>query len=73
MVDAAEEEYSDAELAENDRLNDGQANKAGGGDKDGDGEESLVCGGDPYSALSPNDVVTGGLRVRFGGSSFWMR
>lgn len=37
-------------LAENDRLSGGQANSAGVGDIDGDGEESLVKGGE-YDAL----------------------
>ena len=34
------------ELAENDRLSGGQADIAGVGDIDGDGEESLVKGGE---------------------------
>lgn len=34
------------ELAEKDRLRGGQADRAGVGDVDGDGEESLVKGGE---------------------------
>ena len=52
------------ELAENDRLSGGQANNAGVGDIDGDGEESLVKGGE-YEALLSGDgleafIGTGG-------------
>lgn len=42
------------ELAEKDRLSGGQADIAGVGDMDGDGEESLVKGGE-YEALLPGD------------------
>ena len=42
------------ELAEKDRLSGGQADIAGVGDMDGDGEESLVKGGE-YEASLPGD------------------
>ena len=39
-------------MAENDRSNLGHADNAGVGDTDGDGEESLVKGGDAEALLS---------------------
>ena len=60
MVEAAEDEYSEDE---NDRLRGGQANRAGVGDE-GEGEESLVNGGD---MVSPGPTVLGGLRANLGG------
>lgn len=45
------------ELAEKDRLNGGQADSAGVGDVDGDGEESLVKGGEQEALLSVNGLI----------------
>lgn len=45
-MEAAEEEYSEEELAEKDRLRGGQAKRAGVGDIDGEGEESRVKDGE---------------------------
>ena len=61
IVEADEVEY---EVAENDRLSGGQANNAGVGESDGDGEESLVNGGELDAVLS---VVKEGLRANVGG------
>ena len=61
MVEADEVEY---EVAENDRLSGGQANNAGVGESDGDGEESLVNGGELDAMLS---VLKEGLRANVGG------
>ena len=61
MVEADEVEY---EVAENDRLSGGQANNAGVGESDGDGEESLVNGGELDAMLS---VVNEGLKANVGG------
>lgn len=48
------------EVAEKDRSNLGHADSAGVGETEGDGEESLVNGGDAEALLS---VVAVGLRV----------
>ena len=48
-------EYVEDELAEKDLLKGGQANSAGVGDIDGDGEESLVKGGELETLLSVAD------------------
>lgn len=61
IVEADEVEY---EVAENDRLSGGQANNAGVGESDGDGEESLVNGGELDAVLS---VVKEGRRANVGG------
>lgn len=56
-------ECAEDEVAEKERLNGGQANIAGVGDVEGDGEESLVKGGEPEASLS---VVDEGLRFLVG-------
>lgn len=56
-------EYAEDEVAEKDRLNGGQADRAGVGETDGDGEESLVRGGESEVLLS---VVEDGLRAMTG-------
>lgn len=56
-------EYAEDEVAEKDRLNGGQADRAGVGETDGDGEESLVRGGELEVLLS---VVEDGLRAMTG-------
>ena len=54
----------ECEVAENDRQSGGQANRAGVGESEGDGEESLVKGGELDALLS---VVNEGLKAKLGG------
>jgi hypothetical protein len=61
MVEADE---VDCEVAEKDRLSGGQANIAGVGESDGEGEESRVKGGESEAILS---VVDEGLKASVGG------
>ena len=51
------------ELAEKDRLSGGQADIAGIGDVDGDGEESLVKGGE-YEVLLSGDGLEAVVNIR---------
>ena len=51
------------DAAENDRLNGGHASKAGVGEMDGEGDESLVIGGELEASLS---VAVDGLRAIVG-------
>ena len=68
IVEAADEESYEDELAEKDRLRGGQANKAGMGDREGSGDESLVPnGGEPEALLSGGVDCIGGLRAKVGG------
>ena len=57
------EEVVDCELAEKERLSGGQADIAGVGDIDGDGEESLVKGGE-YEALLSGDGLEAVVDMR---------
>ena len=61
MVEADDVEY---DAAENDLLRGGQADSAGVGEIEGDGEESLVNGGELEAMLS---VVIDASRPRFAG------
>lgn len=61
MVEADDVEY---DAAENDLLRGGQADSAGVGEIDGDGEESLVNGGELEAMLS---VVIDASNPRFAG------
>ena len=61
MVEADDVEY---DAAENDLLRGGQADSAGVGEIDGDGEESLVNGGELEAMLS---VVIDPSNPRFAG------
>jgi len=62
-VDPETVECAEDEVAENERLSGGQANSAGVGENEGDGEESRVKGGEPEASLS---VAEAGLRVFVG-------
>ena len=66
-MEAAEEEYSDDELAEKDRLRGGQAKIAGVGEIEGEGEESRVKGGDAEPLLSVAMTGPGELMASEGG------
>ena len=55
------------ELAEKDRLKGGQGNRAEVGVIDGEGDESLVRGGDIEPLLSVDMDGPGGLRASVGG------
>ncbi len=61
MVEADDVEY---DAAENDLLRGGQADSAGVGEIEGDGEESLVNGGELEAILS---VVVDASKPRFAG------
>ena len=70
-VDPETVEWVDEEVAEKERLSGGQEKIAGDGEIDGDGEESLVNGGEFEAILS---VADDGLRVFIGNreeSSSW--
>lgn len=52
MVDGLENVEMSEEAVENDRSNSGHADRAGIGEREGDGDESLVVVGDAEMALS---------------------